>query len=243
MSNDDFTHDDAPKSGGCLKWFLIIAGVGTLAAIIAAVVVGFLVKNWFDNNVEITDDPARAKVVAGEIVDMQAFRPAALEPAGAFKMDLFGVFAMEVVAFGTADGGMEQAPLFVGRMSGEGIAQDPDAALGQVRTQVAKMQAEAEIVIKASETRVIDTPDGPVEFTFAEGERANDGVVVRQISGAVVGGEAVSILFLSLPEEDYDEAVVLEALRTLDFVGVEPGEGVGTLPDEEQPAEAGSVEI
>lgn len=231
---DDYNGSREKKSsGGCLKVFLIFTGVAFLLFVAAGVALFFVAKNWAAENFEVTEDPARAAEIGAEIADLDAFAPAALEPSGGMKLNAFGLFEMRLVAFGTAEGGMEEAPLLLGRISGQSVTQDPDAAFAQVRAKIEEMRAKAEVVVKNSETRVVETPDGPVEVTFAEGERAETGEQVKQVTAAVRGDDAVSVMFLSLPAEEYDEAVVLEALKTLDFVGVEPGEAA---------TEAGSAE-
>ena len=132
-----------------------------------------------------------------------------------FKMDLAGY---------ETDGGGELLVLRFAGPQGMTEGADPDEVRMQVESSMrGRQNGSVRVNVESSETRTYNTADGRgVDWQFIRGAGLGpDGENLgefRQVRGTLIDGDDVYILSLAVPEEEYDEAAIVEMLRSIRLV-------------------------
>lgn len=185
------------------KILLILFGVGALS--MALCCGGIL---WFGSkSLEMIEDPVKIAAAQQEIVTIQTMP--GLQPRMAMKMNL-AVMGMTVVAYE----GAGQTTLMLMQMQ---IAGQSDEQLQQnFRQQGNKDQKNFQV--ESSETRKIKVDGTERDFLFAKGKIVpdhGDAIPVRQVSGMFPSRQGMGYLIVSMGEESYDEAAIIQMIESI----------------------------
>lgn len=207
MSRDDGFDDRPPvpkKSSGCLKWFLILAGIGGVMSLVCCGVTGYMFY-LFKPTIAETDPDVRT--LAAEIADLRI--PADFRGKLGIKMDN-SLMAMRVCSFEHKDG---RGVLQLSEMKVK--VGDPQKQEADLKQQM-RQQGAAELRtlnIESSETREITIRGQPVSFTFAVGQDSSTSTKYHEVQGQFQGKNGLATLHLQVEDEVWDETAIVEMLE------------------------------
>lgn len=178
--------EEPKKSGGGLKIFLWIVGIGggLLLLACAGCVIGSIV---FVRNT-VSQDPAVVKKTADEITEITP--PSGYEPMFAFNV------VVKMAAFGQED---RESPRILMLMAFPSNMADEQQQMSQSLQQQGGQHDLQEI---ESETRTYTIRGEECQVRIAKA-KAENGLEVRQITAIFQGKEGPAMLMLIMPEKDW----------------------------------------
>lgn len=199
----------APKQKrGCLGKVFLVLGIITAVSLVLCCGAGALIINKFQN--AFKDKPEEVAAVQQQIADIDI--PDELPPAGAIDIDFFGLFNMQLAAYGNqvqiqqrqdgqAEGEFQGEFLLIFQMKVAGV--DEAAMNRQLQQQTDDMGAEIRIDSRETQTVMIDGEER--EFEFAQGTNRKDNTQVHVVRGAFRGRGNPAYLMLVVPEESWND--------------------------------------
>lgn len=193
---------------GCLGKAFLVLGIISAVCMVLCCGAGALVVNKIQN--ALKEEPEDVKAVLQKIADVDV--PEDLPPAGALDLDFFGLFNMQLVAYGNqvqiqqrqdgqAEGEFKGEFLLIFQMKIVGV--DDAEMERQLQQQSGDMGAEIRIDSRETQTVTIDGEER--EFEFAQGTNVKDNSQVRVVRGAFRGRSNPAYLMLVVPEESWSE--------------------------------------
>jgi hypothetical protein len=159
-----------------------------------------------------TDDPDEVRKKTAEMVDIDI--PDTFQPKQAVDM-----IAMRMAVYQTeaAQEGTE-GMLVLMEMGTEQMGIDPDEQEKQLRESMQQQHADQDFNASKSETRQIEIRGEKMPFEFTEGTSGEPGEQQKKthmVSGVIRGKRGPVMVQIVLPEDDYDEAAVMEMLQSI----------------------------
>lgn len=185
------------------KILLILLGVGAVS--LALCCGGAL---WFWNrSFEMTEDPVKVVAAQQEIAEIQLLPNQ--QPLFAMKMNL-GLMNMTLVAYKSTG----RSSMMLMQMKMTGMTEDEMQQNFRKEGQKKNDQFQEE----SSETQKIKVDGVEREFLFAKGKLQSGGgpaVAARQITGMFPSRNGMGYLIVTIEEEVYDEAAVIQMIESI----------------------------
>lgn len=200
-----FEPEQAParqRSSGCLKWFLILAGVGGIAML------GCCGVGYYLFMPKIVTKPAQVDQLSQEIADIKML-PGFQGETGV-KMN-FGFMEMRMCRYAHTAG---KGELQFMEMSMKGNNAGGNAEL-EAQMQKQKQVEMKTLTVKSTESREIEIRGQSAKFTTVFGQDVSSQTEYYQVEGTFLGKNGPAKLMLQTEAEIWDADAVTELLESL----------------------------
>lgn len=210
FQEDDYSAAEQPPPKKRNVTLIILAVVAVIGGGLLLVCCGGIF--YFMQSIEEQTTHVPAEVIERTKEIAQIDIPEEYEPKLATGMNMV-FFSMQVVRYERADG---NGLLILGEV---GVPMEDMQQAQEDQMQDAINQAgqnQRTLQIQKTETREFEIRGRTVPFEFAEGTLAQDGVEYRQITGMFPTEDGTGFLTLQVPEENYDEAAVVQMIESIE---------------------------
>jgi hypothetical protein len=187
-----------------LLW--ILAG-GALAAVVCCGAVG--VMGWRFMSQMATSDPAEIRRQSAEMLDMTI--PPQYQPMQGMNMGIVRMIMYQTEPAADGTRGM----LMLMEMGMQNLGVDAEQQKQELRKAAQQQQANQNVQQMKSETREIEIGGEQVPFQFSEATPQGQAKKMYIVNGVVEGKRGPVMVQVMLPEDQYDEAAVVQMLQSI----------------------------
>lgn len=207
VSKDELQFEDTSpparkSSSGCLKWFLILAGLGGVG-IVACCGVGYYLFMP-----QIVTQPAQVDALAQEIADIKMLPD--FQGGTGVKMNFY-FMEMRMCRYAHTSG---KGELQLMELAMNGNNAGGDAEL-EAQMQQQKQMEKKTLNVKSTETTEIEIRGQSATFTTVFGQDVSSKTEYYQVEGTFLGKNGPAKLMMQVEAEIWDDKAVSELLESL----------------------------
>lgn len=198
-------HYEEKSGGGCLKWVLILGGLGLLSVLVCC---GGGVWLMWGSLPKMVGTPAEVAAVSQEIMQID-IPPDYIGEAG-MSADNF-IFAMRFATYRHKEG---KGQLLIGSMQVKlGASKDQQAEFKNTTRE--RSDNEKKLTITNTEDREFTIRGKKVPFKFSEATEEGTDKKYRLVEGELEGAGTMAVFQLTLEEDAYDEEAVVKMIESI----------------------------
>ncbi len=191
-----------PRSSGCLKWFLVFAGLGAVG------ILGCCGVGYYLFMPKIVTKPAQVDAFLQEVADVKML-PDFKGETGVKMNFVFMEMRMCRYAHTSGKGELQLMEMAMNANNAGGNAEL------EAQMQKQKQMEMKALTVKSTETRDLDIRGQSATFTTVFGQDVSSKTEYYQVEGTFLGKHGPAKLMLQVEAEIWDEEAVSELLESL----------------------------